>query len=230
VRTLPGAIFVATLGLVIATAMLGRRTTLREMALLVPVAFIALMAERQMPYLAIAAAPFFASQWPDPLARWRTIAERPGPARTASESGSASRSRSTERLARAVALVAAAAVLAVAIGVADAKLDESTYPRAALSALPSGPGLFNQYDWGGYLIFAAPGTPVFIDGRLIPFIPAVVDDYRVILNAHPGWEDVAARRRVTTMLLRPSDPIAIRAPDRGWRVIYRDALAVVLAR
>ncbi len=215
-RTFPGVLFLVTLGLVIATATLGRRVSLREVALLVPVAFIALTAARHTPFLAIAAAPYFASVWPDPLARWRDGALRIRPPQGT--------------LGRAAVFALGALVLAITIALADGRVDESGYPRAALRALPSGPGLLNQYDWGGYLISAAPKTPVFIDGRLFPFVPAVLDDYRVILNAHPGWEDVVARRGVTTMLVRPSDPIATRARERGWRVTYQDSLAVVLAK
>ena len=128
------------------------------------------------------------------------------------------------------ALIGAIAILALAIGLADARVDESGYPRAALAALPSGPGVLNQYDWGGYLIEFAPATPVFIDGRLFPFVPSVFDDYRTVIAAHPGWEGVVARRGVTAMLVRPSDPIAVRAPERGWRVAFVDATAVVLIK
>src|SRR6266850_889802 len=74
-RTLPGVLFIGTLGLVIATSMLGRRVTLREAAILMPVAFVSLTAARHTPLLAIAASSFFAAAWPDPLARWRDAGE-----------------------------------------------------------------------------------------------------------------------------------------------------------
>ncbi len=258
-RTLSGMLFLGTLALVIATATLGRRATLREVALLMPVAFVALTAARHTPFLAIAAAPYFAARWPDPLARWRTsderADERPGhslderlrPARPDAQGpggrpGARSQQRGEGVPGRAVgalhegvpwplagALVAAM-VLALAIGLADARVDESGYPRAALASLPSGRGVLNQYDWGGYLIEFAPATPVFIDGRLFPYVPTVLDDYRAIVGAHPGWENVAARRGVTAMLVRPSDAIAVRAPERGWRIVYADAIAVVLTK
>ena len=235
-RTLPGVLFLMTLALVIATSMRGRRATLREVAILIPVAFVALSAARHTPYLAIAAAPYFASAWPDPLARWRGASgelARPteGP-RGAGDSVAAERrgARRKEGFGRSGVLVAAAMSLALAIGLADAKVDEAAYPRAALAALPGGPGLFNQYDWGGYLIFAKPSTPVFIDGRLFPFVPDVLEDYRAIVSARPGWEEVVSRRGVHTLLVRPSDPIAVRALARGWHVAYQDAIAVVLVR
>ena len=39
-----------------------------------------------------------------------------------------------------------------------------------------------------------------------------------------------ARRRISAMLVRPTDAIAVRAPERGWRVVYEDAIAVVLVK
>lgn len=215
--TLPGVLFVGTLALLVATALLAaRRATLGELALLVPVAFVSLTAARYTPFLAIAAVPFFAERWPDPLARYRGPAGRAAmAARTAWHDAP---------------VIAAGLVLAGALALADGRVDESGYPRAALTAIPSGPGLLNEYEWGGWLAFRAPGTPVFIDGRLFPFVPAVLDDYRAVVGAHPGWEDVVSRRGIRTLLVRPTDPIAARAAARGWRVAYQDALAVVLVR
>lgn len=248
IATLPGLLFVATLAIVIATALLSsRRATLRDLALLVPVAFVSLTAARHMPFLAIAAAPFLAERFADPLAKWRenSGAERSRPTEgpraagdpVATERRGAPRREGfgragtrSESLGRAGAVALAGLALAASVALADGRVDESGYPRAALAAIPSGAGLLNGYDWGGWLMYAAPQTPVFIDGRLFPYVPSVLDDYRTIVGAHPGWEDIAARRGVRAMLVRPTDPIAIRAPERGWRVAYADQVAVVLLR
>lgn len=212
IATLPGALFAVALALVIATALLSsRHATPRDLALLLPVTFVSLTAERYTPLLAIAAAPFLAERWPDPLARWRA-------------------GMRSESLGRAAVVALGALALAVSVVLADARVDESRYPRAALAAIPPGPGLLNLYDWGGWLMYAAPRTPVFVDGRLFPYVPEVLGDYRAIVGAHPGWEDVASRREVRTMLVRPTDPIATRARERGWRVAYEDRIAVVLIR
>ncbi|HET7701226.1 MAG TPA: hypothetical protein VFM06_10220 [Candidatus Limnocylindria bacterium] len=261
--TLPGLLFVAALALVLATALRSpRRATLRDLALLLPVAFVALTAARHTPLFAIAAVPYLAERWPDPLARWRAASDghdrateegevsgrATGHDRATEEgavSGRATETLSTARtpslgrdgvpraagaLGRAAAVGACGVVLCVSVALASGRVDESGYPRGALAALPAGPGLLNQYDWGGYLIEFAPRAPVFIDGRLFPFVPAVLEDYRAIVGARPGWEAVAERRGVRAILVRPADPIAVRAPDRGWRVAYADAVAVLLVR
>ncbi len=216
IGTLAGLLFFVTLALVAATALLSpRRATLREVALMVPVAFVSLTAARHMPLFAIAAVPFLAARLPDPLARWR---------------GEATRDSTAAQRGRGLVAVTCALVVVLAVALADGRVDESGYPRAALAAVPTGGGLLNRYEWGGWLMYAAPATPVFIDGRLFPFVPRVLDDYRAILNAHPGWESVAAGWGVRTMLVRPTDPIAVRALERGWRAAYRDDIAVVLVR
>ena len=234
-RTFPGVLFLITLALVIATATTSRRVGLREVAILLPVAFVALTAARHTPLLAIAAAPYFASRWPDPLSPWRAQEERRRPTegpRGAGDPVAAQRrgARRREGFGRPAALVAALVLIGAAVGFAGAKVDESGYPRAALGALPSGAGTLNLYNWGGWLIWAKPDTPVFIDGRLFPYVPDVFDDYREIVRAGPAWESLVAKRGVTTIFVGANDAIAVRAVERGWRVAYRDQIAVVLVR
>lgn len=215
-RTLPGLLFVVTIALVVAAATLSsRRASPRDLALLLPVALVAMTAARYTPLLAVAATPFLAERLPDPLSRWRVaVAGR----------------RQLAARGRASLLLGFAAVLVGSVALADGRVDDSGYPRGALAALPGGSGLLNQYDWGGYLIEFAPGTPVFVDGRLFPYVPDVLADYRAIVGARPGWEAVAERRGVRAILVRPTDPIAVRAPDRGWRKAYEDPVAVLLLR
>src|SRR5207244_3328892 len=116
------------------------------------------------------------------------------------------------------AIAVATVVLATAIAIGTDAPTLSGFPAGALGALRPGPGLLNQYDWGGYLIWAAPGTPVFVDGRLVPYLGAVMDDYTTVVGVHPGWRDVIARRGIRQILVRPTDPVAVRARDLGWPI------------
>ena len=59
---------------------------------------------------------------------------------------------------------------------------------------------------------------MFVDGRLTPYLPAVLADYTTVLGAHEGWRDVVRRRGVRQLLVRPTDPVAVRARDLGWPV------------
>ncbi|MGH2449674.1 MAG: hypothetical protein ACRDGE_00070, partial [Candidatus Limnocylindria bacterium] len=123
------------------------------------------------------------------------------------------------RRADAVVALAGAALIALGAATAPPAPDEEQFPVAALVALPPGPGLFNHYDWGGWLIWNAPGTPVFIDGRLTPYLGPTLDDYRRVIAAGPGWREVLERRGVRALLVRPGDPVAVRAIDLGWPVL-----------
>jgi hypothetical protein len=104
--------------------------------------------------------------------------------------------------------------------------DERAYPVAALASIPSGDGTLARYEWGGWLIWS--GVPVFVDGRLTPY-SGVIDDYKRIVAAAPGWQEALAMRRVRTLLVVPSDPVAIRAMELGWTVRARSNDFVVIA-
>ncbi len=200
VRSIPGGLFALCLGAVLALAFTSPRAPLSEIVLLLPVAFLSLTAARQMPYLAIAAAPFIAGRLPWP----RFPPSVP----------------SGRRAARITAALAAGLVI-VGVGTSAPTPDLSGFPTGALAALPSGPGTLTLYDWGGYLIWYAPGTPVFIDGRLVPYVGATLDEYRAVLGVAPGWRAIVERAAIRTLLVRPTDPVAVRAVDLGWQVLAR---------
>ena len=76
----------------------------------------------------------------------------------AASSGTAARARS-------VFLAGAAALVVLSLGILPREPDERSYPVVALTSLPNGDGTLARYEWGGWLIWRAPATPVFIDGR-----------------------------------------------------------------
>jgi hypothetical protein len=211
VTTLPGAIFAVAVFATFVTAFFSRARAPREGVVLLPVLFLSLIATRQMPLFAIATAPYLAAHGGDALAELAAIARLRTPRMAAV-------TRPPGRTADAVALAIATVALAVAAATGIDAPSLGGFPAAALPALRAGPGLLNQYDWGGYLIANAPQTPVFVDGRLTPYLNGVLADYTTIVGVHPGWREVIARRGVRQILVRPSDPVAVRARDLGWAI------------
>jgi hypothetical protein len=211
VTTLPGMIFSVALFATFAIALLARTRAPREAVVLLPVLFVSLIATRQMPLFAIAAAPYLAAYGGEASAELAALLRLWTPRLAAVVP-------QPRRIADLVALAVAAAVLGVAAATGTDAPVLDGFPVAALPALRPGPGLLNQYDWGGYLIWSAPRTPVFVDGRLIPYLGSVLDDYTTVIGVHPGWRDVIARRRIRQILVRPTDPIAVRAHDLGWPI------------
>ena len=130
--------------------------------------------------------------------------------------------------AEAAAAIVAVAMLIAGIATAPRAPDLSAFPIAALPQLPAGPGLLNRYEWGGFLIWYAPATPVFVDGRLFPYVGEALDDYRAVIGLHPDWRQVLAKRGIRTVLVAPSDAIAVQGVALGWPILARTPEWVML--
>ena len=127
-----------------------------------------------------------------------------------------------------VAGVVAIALLVAGIATSPRDPDLSAFPISALPQLPAGPGLLNRYDWGGFLIWYAPATPVFVDGRLFPYVGEALDDYRAVVGLHPDWRQVLVKRGIRTVLVAPSDAIAVQGVALGWPILARTPEWVML--
>ncbi len=211
VLTSAGALFALFVVSVLAAALLAGGTLL-DALVLVPLLWLALSAQRHLPFFAFAAAPYLARAVPAP----RDLL----PKRAPLPDGVA--------VALAVALTVGAAASARD---APAAPDDARYPVAALPALRASSGvLLNEYDWGGFLIWRAPERPVFIDGRLFLFLPEVLDDYMVAIELRPRWREALERRQVSQVLIDPRHPLAEALRDDGWIVLASGARFVLLER
>jgi hypothetical protein len=177
-------------------------------------------AARHTPFFAVASAPYLAAHAPAAIAaiaaRFRVNVRLP----VLTPSVPSLR----------VDLVTAAIAIVAVVGtglLARGEPNLSPYPAGALSALPPGPGVVNDYDWGGFLIWYAPATPVFIDGRLFPYTGEALRDYETLVSLGPTWREVLARRGARALLLKPSSPLAVRARDLQWPIVTESASYVL---
>jgi hypothetical protein len=106
-------------------------------------------------------------------------------------------------------------------------------PAPALAAVRqaglTGP-VFNDYDFGGYLIFV--GVAPFVDGRIDLYGDDFMRAYSAALTAEgDALPRLLDHYRVAWTLLKPDEP-AVAALDRepGWERVYADASAVVHRR
>jgi hypothetical protein len=216
-----GVLFAFVMLAVLVTALLARPASLREAVLLVPVLFVSMTAARHTPFFAVASAPYLARYAPDAIGalarRLRVAARLPSFATSV-----------PPRYVDVTTAVLAVALIVGSAAIARAEPNLDPYPAGALAALPAGPGVLNDYDWGGFLIWYAPATPVFVDGRLFPYVGSALDDYRAVIGLHPDWREVIARRGIRAVLVRPSDAIAVRASDLGWPTLARTPEWVLL--
>jgi hypothetical protein len=215
-----GFIFAFVVLAVLATAQLSRPTTLRDAALLVPVLFVSMTAARHTPFFAVASAAYLAAH--APIAIGVIAARLHLPARLPAFVPRVP----SLRVDVATGVIALAAVIGAG-SVARGEPNLSPYPTGALSSLPPGPGVVNDYDWGGFLIWYAPATPVFIDGRLFPYTGDALRDYETLVSLGPTWRDVLARRAVGALLVKPASPLAVRARDLRWQIVTESASYVL---
>jgi hypothetical protein len=91
--------------------------------------------------------------------------------------------------------------------------------------------LFNSYNWGGYLLWALPEYPVFIDGRTDLYSDEVISEWLQVMRAEPGWQAVLENYAVNLILVE-NDVLLDRLleNDRAWKLLYEDGLAVIYQR
>jgi hypothetical protein len=102
-----------------------------------------------------------------------------------------------------------------------------------LNAHPAREPMFNDSDWGGYLIYTRwPAHKVFIDGRFDVYeYSGVLADYLHIIQAGPQGLRLLAKYNVQSCLLpRDSAPANWLETQAGWQRAYADELSVYLIR
>jgi hypothetical protein len=100
-----------------------------------------------------------------------------------------------------------------------------------LEQLPLDARIFAPDKFGGYLIYRFAGQrKVFIDGRSDLYGGAFLKNYGRLIAARPGWREGFDAFSFTHALL-PNDAALVAALESsGWKRLYRDRVAILLAR
>jgi len=88
--------------------------------------------------------------------------------------------------------------------------------------------IYNDYNWGGYLIWKMPDYPVFSDGRTDLFGDEILADYIDISSGRNGWVSKLRMYEIETLFIRPDIALEELATLSGWKVVYKDQVAVIL--
>jgi len=233
-------------------ALARRRVWAGDLLLLLVLTHASLLSIRQIPILVLAATPALAEAAADVVRRWerRHAPRTPRPApRFEQASPSAQRGAGSgvrgASLPATVATAAALVLLAYGFAVELQRTPRRdwfactgalhTFPVAACDAIEEHGwegNLFNDYKWGGYLIWRFyPRRQVFIDGRAEVYFGAPFDDYYAIHNAFPDWDDRLRKWHVATALLDRSSTLArVMAASPRWTRVYEDGVAVIYRR
>jgi hypothetical protein len=132
--------------------------------------------------------------------------------------------------------VAVLGIVASALGpwAALYRFSPAAFPVRAVQSLDrldtTGP-VFNQMHWGGYLLYARPDIPVFIDGQTDFYGEELSREYLAALRGRPEWRDVLNEHGVTWTLIATGEPI-IQLLDLApeWQRIYEDGVATIHRR
>lgn len=119
-----------------------------------------------------------------------------------------------------------------ALGIGAARFSSTRWPAAAVERLNSEPTtgpLFNDLNWGGYLILHTnPPRAVFADDRFELFGREFLKQYLDALQYGPGWNELLDRYHFELVLIRPDVPLArVLQESSDWEVLYADRVAVL---
>ena len=203
----------------ISTAILSRARTLRifEIGLLAFAIFVGFRSQRDVWVIAVAAVTIISSSIP---ARQVKHIQLP-------------------RFATVLAATAAALILLAGfrvMKVSNAKLEtqvEATYPVKAVAAIQANhyPGpLFNDFNWGGYLIWSL-RMPVSIDGRAAFYGDQAIDRSIATWGAETDWSTDPVLKRAG-IIIGPAKGslIQVLRLNPAYKLAYEDKIAVVFVR
>jgi len=113
---------------------------------------------------------------------------------------------------------------------------KANYPIELTQWLQDNPqegNVFNEYNWGGFLIWQLPEQKIFIDGRMACWEQDDVEIFRwhqMALGQEEGWSEAFNRYDIKWAILGKDDLIAAVLIGQGWQEIYSDDLAKILRR
>lgn len=94
--------------------------------------------------------------------------------------------------------------------------------------------MFNDYNWGGYLIWKMPERKVFVYGFMDHYYPdgtSFAADYLRALGSWSGWQETVAKYNINGALLPVHYPLVelLRQSD-DWQVLYEDEMAAIFVK
>jgi hypothetical protein len=92
--------------------------------------------------------------------------------------------------------------------------------------------MFNDYDWGGYLINELYPRKVFIDGRSDFYGDELMNDFRTVITLTPGWQDILKKYDIEVMLIKDNSVLSARLDDEpeSWARVFTGEHEAVFAR
>jgi len=116
------------------------------------------------------------------------------------------------------------------------EIPRQDYPQGAVTYMREH-GLkgrvFNEFDLGGYLVWALPGCQTVIDGRtgVLLFPWGHMTAWRKTVDVEEGWRERLEQGNPDFVLLYADDYLSQQLrTDPGWRLLHEDHLSVLFGR
>ena len=114
------------------------------------------------------------------------------------------------------------------------RFDPMFFPVDAVNWLKENPQegkMFNNFDWGGYLIFNLwPEKKVFIDSQTDVYGESFTRKYEQIITLSDNWQDILLGYDVKWVIIPPGWPLSNALKNAGWLEEYHDATTVIYSR
>ena len=113
---------------------------------------------------------------------------------------------------------------------------DGNYPLGAVDYLKKNPiegRMFNEYNWGGYLIWQYPEKKVFIDGRMPSWKMGdqrIFEEFNEMFKYEKNWQDVLKKYDVGFTLIYNNAPNRAMFSNSGWKEVYHDDLSIIFVR
>jgi hypothetical protein len=227
--------FVCVSLLIVAVSVQRRRPSFSALLPFLAALFAALLARRNIPLFALFALPLIVESLSDVFRRMRL-----GPLATSGLS-----LRVADSDARTAPWMVLAVTLLLGLGLAEGRVGSAqvvpnafspkVFPVEAVSrARAAGleqTRMFNEYVWGGYILYAWSEQRVYIDSMANFYGGELMDEYRSVMWVQEGWRNVLRERGIDLLLIGRQSRLAREAAESDeWNVWYEDETAVVLVR
>lgn len=97
-----------------------------------------------------------------------------------------------------------------------------------------GTRMYNQYGWGGYLLYRFypdPRRRVFIFGEALLMGDPLLYTYQDVQTLRPDWRQILDRYRVDYIVYNRGEALDnVLRSEPGWKLVYEDKIAVIYVR
>jgi hypothetical protein len=113
--------------------------------------------------------------------------------------------------------------------------DERFFPVEAVAWLQTHPQsghMFNEFDWGGYLLLKLwPNQQIFMDGHTHIYGEALTREYEQVITQGKGWEEILNKYDVNWAIIRANNSLTNALSSSGyWKIVYEDKTTTIFVR